>query len=72
MIGCKIKQQRPNKTAGRIMLIHPRQREGQESWGRRCIEPYYINSVTLGETQWDVSTTQVTRRIKDQKKVLEN
>ena len=30
---------------------------------------YCIMSITLGETQWDVSTTQGMRRIKDQKKV---
>ena len=44
------------------MLIHPRLREGEES-SRKM-----IYSITLGETQWDVSTTQSTRRIKDHKK----
>ena len=29
------------------MLIHPRQREGQESWENVMYRPYFINSVTL-------------------------
>ena len=31
-----------------------------------------IDIIALGETQWDVSTTQGTRRIIDQKRVLED
>ena len=47
------------------MLIHSRQREGQESWENIMYRAYCMNSVTLGETQWDVSTTQGIRRMKD-------
>ena len=54
------------------LLIQPRQREGQESWENMTYSAYYINSVTLGETQWDVNTTQGTRRMKDQKKLTED
>ena len=36
------------------MLIHPRQREGQESWENMIYRAYCLNSVELGETQRDV------------------
>ena len=36
------------------------------------MELCYINSITLGETSWDVSTTQGTSRIKDRKRSNED
>ena len=36
--------------------------------GKMIYRACYTNSITLGETQWDVSTTQGTCRMKDQKK----
>ena len=51
-----------------VLLIHPRQREGQESWKNMMHRAYCVNSITLGETQRDVSTTQGTRRIKEDPK----
>ena len=50
------------------MLMHPRQREGQESWENMMYRAYFINSITLGEIQWDISTTQGRRRMKDRKR----
>ena len=46
------------------LLIHPCQREGLRV-SEKMVRTYCINSITLGETQWDVSTSQGTRQ--DQK-----
>ena len=37
-----------------IMLIHPRQREGQESWGTMMHRAYYVISVSLKGNTADV------------------